>query len=395
MDFGAHDVTPGSMWYYYRPAQSRCKLDAADIVESSATVTISDVNTTGRFPEYHKVWEDGVFIVVAIFGKYEDGATTAADAGIEAYGDFSQSVRGLLQGREIQTEPASIPNQPGIETPTYTYSARLDDGHRVVVHALLVDNVRSAGPAFDARYAELSGTADLIVYNGHAGLGANIRALARKGKWQAGQYAMVFMNGCDTYAYVDNALFEAHATVNPDDPQGTRHTDVITNGMPAFFASMSGATSALVRGLMGYESPRTYEQIFKDIDSSQIVLVTGEHDNVYVPGMGEGDTDTPPPAVDTWEGLQIEGTVTRGQEVREATPTLPAGKYRFTMTGTNDADLYVRVGLAPTSSDYDCRPYEAGSDEACEIEITTPAAVHVMVQGYAASSTFALAGTLE
>jgi hypothetical protein len=55
--------------------------------------------------------------------------------------------------------------------------------------------MRLAAMAFDSGYETLSGRADLIVYNGHAGLGANVRALARKASWIAGQYVMVFMNG--------------------------------------------------------------------------------------------------------------------------------------------------------------------------------------------------------
>ena len=37
------------------------------------------------------------------------------------------------------------------------------------------------------------------------------------------------------------------------------------------------------------------------------------------------------------------GTLARGEEVRFATPELQAGAYRIEMTGTGDADLYVRV----------------------------------------------------
>ena len=39
--------------------------------------------------------------------------------------------------------------------------------------------VAAAGAAFDRRYEELSTSADLIAYNGHAGLGQNVRALAQ------------------------------------------------------------------------------------------------------------------------------------------------------------------------------------------------------------------------
>lgn len=391
VDYGAHDVTPGSMWYYYRPDAYRCELDDADVVKLTATVSVSAVNTTGKYPEYHRIWEDGVFNVVAVFGKYEDGATTSADAGIAGYDRFHRALSGLLEQYGLETAPADVPNAPGVEMPEIIYRAKIDDGHRIVVTAILVDNVRTAGPAFDARYAELSTDADLIVYNGHAGLGANIRALASKGRWKRGQYVMVFMNGCDTYAYVDSALFDAHAEVNPDDPRGTRYTDIITNAMPSFFSSMAGATMALVEGILSYEAPRTYEQIFRDVDSSQVVLVSGEDDNEFVPGFDGGD-DEPPAA---WEGVSLAGALARGDEDRHETPKLPAGAYVFSMTGTGDADLYVRVGEAPTTRLFDCRPYKAGSDEACRVDLPAPATIHVMVRGYSAESTYELIGRPE
>jgi len=59
-----------------------------------------------------------------------------------------------------------------------------------------------------------------------------------------------------------------------------------------------------------------------------------------------------------------------------------------TMTGDNDADLYVRKGAAPTAALYDCRPYRNGSEEQCSI--VGPAQVYVGVNGYAASSAYSL-----
>ena len=138
------------------------------------------------------------------------------------------------------------------------------------------DNVRTAGATFDARYAELSTRADLIVYNGHAGLGSNVRALASKGRWTAGQYAIVFMNGCDTFAYVDSALWDAHARVNPDDPTGTKHLDIVMNAMPAYFSSMPAATMAMVRGLMAFDAPRNYEQLFANIRKARDAMPIAE-----------------------------------------------------------------------------------------------------------------------
>src|SRR3954447_15846721 len=96
-------------------------------------------------------------------------------------------------------------------------------GRTISVVAILIDSVTSAGPAFDKRYAELTPGADLVVYNGHAGLGANVRSLATKGKFFPGQYQIFFFDGCDTFAYGDDALIKTRALVNPSDPAATRY----------------------------------------------------------------------------------------------------------------------------------------------------------------------------
>ena len=43
------------------------------------------------------------------------------------------------------------------------------------------------------------------------------------------------------------------------------------------------------------------------------------------------------------------------------------------MTGTGDADLYVRFGATPTASTYDCRPYLDGATEKCACSPSPPA----------------------
>jgi hypothetical protein len=251
---------------------------------------------------------------------------------------------------------------------------------------MLTDNVNTglSQTAFRTRYETLSTRADLIAYNGHAGLGANIRALAAAGKWVAGQYVVVFMNGCDTFAYIDNSLSAAHQAINPDDTTGFKYIDIVNNGMPAFFSNMADSSLAMLRGFLSFEDPKTYEQIFKNISSTQLVMVTGEQDNAFTPGGG----GTPQP----WTGLNVTGTLARSAKKTALTPVLAAGRYQFAMTGSGDADLYVKVGREPTMSSYDCRPYKDGSNETCELTLAQPAAIGVMVNGYASSSTFKVVG---
>jgi hypothetical protein len=280
------------MWYYWRPEAFGCELEQDEVIRVTATVRKSDIATTGKYPEYHKIWEDDVFKVVAVFSQYEEEAKSY-DSGIAAYNTFVGEIRRALEDHNPTTQPPTIPPSPGAKLPDVEFKATLPDGKRIEVVALLVASIGSAGPEFDERYESLSSQADLIAYSGHSGLGANIRALARKGRWIQGQYAVVFMNGCDTYAYVDSALSDAHAAVNPDDPVGTKYVDVVTNAMPSYFSNMPHATMALLKGLLDHAAPKTYEQIFENISSSQVVLVSGEEDNVYVPGYVDQGNDDP------------------------------------------------------------------------------------------------------
>lgn len=390
VDEGAHDVDSGSMFYYFRPKASGCKLAAADVDATSAALSPSPTSTTGKFPEYDKVWEDNTLNVVAIFGKYEDGATTESDAGISGYDEFVSSMKSELAPHALTTLPANLADAPGVAAPDVEFNATLADGKKIHVVALLTDNVNNGlqDPTFRARYESLSSHADFIVYNGHAGLGSNIRALASASKWVAGQYVVVFMNGCDTFAYVDGSLSQAHKAVNPDDTTGWKYIDIVNNGEPAFFASMAGATMSMFRGLLAYDAPQTYEQIFTKIDSSQLVMVTGEQDNAFTPGAG-GDAQP-------WAGLSDHGALTKGKTQSWMTPTLAAGTYQFDMTGTGDADLYVKIGGAPTQSSYDCRPYKTGSNESCKVTLAQPTTIGVMVRGYAStSSSFSITGAKQ
>lgn len=71
------------------------------------------------------------------------------------------------------------------------------------------------------------------------------------------------------------------------------------------------------------------------------------------------------------------------------TLAVPAGMSTLKVNmsgGTGDADLYVRLGSAPTTSSYNCRPYLAGNAETCQF--TSPAAGtwYISVRAYSSFS---------
>jgi hypothetical protein len=363
-----------NFWYHYRPHYSGCTIAPNDVVTMTASVSPSAKNTSGKYPEYARVWEDGILRIVAVFGKYEAGATDNGDAGIEAYNEFVSAMQRELP--EAKTTP-TFTGSPGAAVPEVSLELARADGTRVEATIILVNKLATEGAAFDKRYSELTPGADLILYDGHAGLGANVQSLAQRGRFFPHKYQLFFMNGCDTFAYMDDTLAKKRAALNPDDPTGTRYMDMVTNAMPAFFSSLSDASMAIVRAMLTPESPRTYEALFEGIDSAQIVVVSGEEDNVFAPG-----TSTTP----AWS-FNSAGSVAKAETVSYETATLPAGTYTFSLLpdpaiAAGDADLHLRVGAPPEiNSTYKCPSYVYNSNELCRITLSAPDKIYMAVTG--------------
>ena len=366
-DHDGDTVTVDNFWYHYRPHYPGCVLAASDVTVATAAAAVSPVNTIGKYPEYHKVWEDGLLTVVAVFGKYTPAATDDFDAGIAAYNAFAAAVAVEL-GLPLPAAGAAHPD------------LTLRKGN-VIVTLLLTDQLELAPPAWQKRFGELSTNADLILYNGHAGLGANVRAMAGMGNFFPGKYQILFLDGCDTFAYADDTWARRRAPLNPDDPAGTKYLDVVANAMPAYFASMPQASMALLSALLHPEAPLTYPQIFHGVNPDHVVVVSGEEDNVFHPGV----------AVAPRWSLAEEGFVGKGEAVAYSADLQP-GSYVFALSPDpsapgGDGDLRVRAGAMPTPDQtYKCRSYLGNSNERCKLTVTAAQKVYLTVTGDAAAT---------
>lgn len=354
-----------------------------------ARVLTSGAATPGKFPEYDEVWRDGSLNVVAVFGKADQQATSAAaDAGIASYNAYVAEVKALLANFQPVTIPAVVPTSPGVATSDIEFRASLSGGRKIRVNALLVDNLPTAPKAFNDRYGQLSTRADLITYVGRFDSGEPARVLLERGRFVSGQYAIALVNCCNAYGNLRATIAETRSGLNAGDPKGTRYLDVVTNAGAHFFVYGRLAAQALVRGLLNRDVPASYDKILDSATRPQDWLVTGEEDNVYRPPIFPGGATNPVP----WDGIDETGTVTKSEERRLQTETLDAGSYLISLTGTGDADLYVRIGSPPSTTTYDCRPFKTGSTEGCVVTLGAPASLHIMVRGYAPSSTYRLIG---
>ncbi len=80
------------------------------------------------------------------------------------------------------------------------------------------------------------------------------------------------------------------------------------------------------------------------------------------------------------------------------TLVVPSGKTSAVISisgGTGDADLYVNLGSAPTTTTYTCRPYTTGNAETCTFNSPTAGTYYINVRAYAGYSGVSLTGTVS
>ncbi|MCP4044053.1 MAG: peptidase, partial [Gammaproteobacteria bacterium] len=108
----------------------------------------------------------------------------------------------------------------------------------------------------------------------------------------------------------------------------------------------------------------------------------------------------PPPSGDD--------TLTNGQTVSNLSAAsgewvhykidVPQGASNLTVQisgGSGDADLYTRFNAAPTTSNYDCRPYQNGNNETCNESSPSAGTWYIGLRAYNAFSGVSLTAEFD
>ncbi|MBU8975386.1 S8 family serine peptidase [Lysobacter sp. MMG2] len=96
-----------------------------------------------------------------------------------------------------------------------------------------------------------------------------------------------------------------------------------------------------------------------------------------------------PSVVALVKGVPVTGILAPAGDERLFTFNVPAGATNLTFKlsgGTGDADMYVKFGDWPTTTSFDCRPYQSGNNETCSFATPQPGTYLVKVRAYSAFS---------
>lgn len=278
---GKSSIDQKTFWHDWNPKASDCSIDEGDVSESNAAVTRDDRETTNKYPEYDLIWADDRLDVVALFGIIAE--RSPADWGFTGARTFIENSTRQLSGAHVKENDASSSIlQDTTVTGKTTVNGRALD---VKVDVLVVPKeLESTGGDFEARYDELSANADLILYNGHAGLGKNVDELSHKGKVTAGKYQLFLLNGCQTFAYLDTTLTDRRRAANGgNDPNGTKFLDIVGNALPGYANNLARVSNDIYDAVVHADMPMNYNKLLSEMPPSHVVVVFGEEDNRFTP----------------------------------------------------------------------------------------------------------------
>jgi len=107
-------------------------------------------------------------------------------------------------------------------------------------------------------------------------------------------------------------------------------------------------------------------------------------------GVSCGTTPPPPPGdTELTNGVAISGQSGASGAEKHYFINVPAGASNLVVDisgGTGDADMYLKFGVKPTTSSYDCRPYKNGNTENCTVAAPQTGKYYIMLRGYSAYS---------
>ncbi|MFO0755850.1 MAG: hypothetical protein U0359_05135 [Byssovorax sp.] len=380
------------LWYEIRPDRPGCRF-LVPMVEAVAAVSPGPTHALGRYPEIDRIWEDGALDVLAIFRKDNPGPASAADVGRVAFMGFVNAARAALGPEAVVVatpERGAAGAPPGMGATDITLSRRYPDGRAVHIVVLLEDAV--APPSridlvpryarFLQRYAELGPTADIVLYNGHSGLGDNVRAIADASSSLPGKYQLFYMDACDSFAYMTGDLAHRRAARTPEDPLGSRHLDVLLHAAPVTFAGMPTAAMAIVFAMLPDRAPLPYDEILAGFERGRIGFVMGDEDNAYHPSRG-----LPPLPF-----LAHHGELDGERPLTVTTEELPAGAHAFVLgadwakggrRGALSLEARVSDGGAP-SEPVRCERSSSGlapGASRCLVRLDAPASVTLSLRG--------------
>lgn len=303
-----HYNSEDDFWYFWDPDQRGCPLagDSERVFRTTGTAERIDKLKKPTYPEYDRLLGDngnGPVTDIRVFFGYidEDKPQFKPNRRDDAFRAMREMEADLKKNGFRMTE-----EEVGFRE---TETGRIKDGSaiyrvwereqkfkivregpvKVRVAVLLADtsigaDSRPSKPDFTFHHYLIPALkdADVVLYDGHSGLGANldIKGIDPRFRFDKDKYQIMFFNGCSTYPYFNGMYIEKKG--------GTKSLEVITTGLPTLSNTSAPNMLAVMNALVDGKF-RTYQTIMRALEKSNkkegtyLSAVSGDEDNRWRP----------------------------------------------------------------------------------------------------------------
>lgn len=281
-----HYDAEGDFFYFWDPDKKGCPLKGndKDVVRIDGIATRLE-NTKKSYPEFDRLYSKDVLKSSIFIGYIEDTPGRSNDDGTILYQEIKQEL--VDNGFKLVEEKKkfSIDYDKGLAHLSVFEKVRtnaLKKKQTLRVEVMLSDtDYSSDDETFRTYYLEALKDSDIVVYDGHSGLGANIGAEYLENFALGKQYQVLFLNGCSSYPYFNGQYFGAKVG-------GAKNMEIITSGLSTY-------TTTAFSNLMAFISPFlkgkvvSYQTLLRNIELSNqgvgtyLTGVNGDEDNKFYP----------------------------------------------------------------------------------------------------------------
>ncbi|MBI2608092.1 MAG: hypothetical protein HYW47_00645 [Deltaproteobacteria bacterium] len=303
-------------WYFWDPDLPQCRLkkDNINVVRTQGRLKRKK-STKLSYPEYDKLYSDngnGETLDIALFFGYMDDVDVhnfenskrvkrrKKDDAYKAYRTIIKELQSRGFKKIVEKELFRVyrdGNRDGknsfaqglnfLTQLEKTSTSKLKTPLNIRIQILLTDtSIESKDYTFHYYVKPAFENADIILYDGHSGLGGNLDLTSRDFQdiqFNKDKYQIYFFNGCSTYPYFKGQFFTKKG--------GTHNLEIITSGLPTYSTTSVPNTFAFLDYFLEGKT-RSYQKILQNLTQSNfeeeedliyLMGVNGDEDNIWKP----------------------------------------------------------------------------------------------------------------
>jgi hypothetical protein len=262
-----HYNTFGDYWYFYDIYRKGCTYLGKAPYATDVTITLQPTDygkmqTTVQLPQLRGDNGNGKLFSIYVIHGFEADAKDKEDSGRINFNELNDYLvaHGWDENRSKSNGTSALY--------IYTKTIKLENGKELEVeirHQLIETTITARSTVFAKFFQEAVENADVIVYGGHSGLGANLdipslEAKAGEFHFNPNKKQLFFFDSCSSYSY-----YLEHFAVEKTKAK----IDVITNGLSSFFNVSNAILTTLIEHLTTEKvEDQPWNDVLQDMESS-------------------------------------------------------------------------------------------------------------------------------